>query len=117
MVLYLQHLVLDIRILTCLSWARWNALATTPSTKVSYARLLFKTQVTAKLINNKSVVPWTLSQAHLWGSIDRLIRGFDQLSPIHTADDCSKEKDSVHLIQARVVLYIILLLWDSKSAS
>ena len=29
---------------------------------------------TAKLINSQSVVPWTISQAHLWGGIDKLIR-------------------------------------------
>ena len=45
------------------------------------------------------------------GEINRLIR--DGLTPTITAADHSKGKDSVHLIQARVVLNITLLLYKT----
>ena len=90
--------------------ARWNTLATTPSTKISCARLLSEHKYTVKINNPWSFQPGPPLERHLM--LDKRRTGSLECTLI--AADRSKEKDSVHLIQARVVLAIYHIVRNRK---
>ena len=64
------------------------------------------------IVQSKSIaIPWTLTQAHLWGGIDRSIRD----STVPTNVHCSWPQQRKGQCASHPVLYITLLLRGSRS--